>query len=308
MPSEPGEDRPEAPRPKILPRSALGITVVILALAVGAAFSGTVLYAYYSYRQTQAESAVSGYVNGFDKRYQTALATIKADAANGTTAIQAALAPLLKVKAQGGALAGILQHAAPALWFVHTTDSNGQPAAGSAFAVASDSHQTLLVASYSTIAAATHQPGPAVFVRKRGQDTQVTLWSWDQGRDLALLIMNKGNQPTLGFAPSGSAPRIGDQVYALSGLGGSGGAITAGQIADVSSDTIQTDAAIGVSFQGGPLVNSQGQVVAVDSRNYAPLGFSSTGVYFTVPVGDVCQKILRCPGGTTPASPGNRGG
>ncbi|MHB1487931.1 MAG: trypsin-like peptidase domain-containing protein [Acidimicrobiales bacterium] len=294
-------------RRHILPRSALGLTVVILALAVGAAFSGTVLYAYYSFRQTQSESRVSGYVNGFDQRYQTAIATIKADATNGTAAIQAALAPLLKVKAQGGALARILKQAQPAVWFVHTLDSSGQASVGSAFAVASDSRQTLLVTSYTTIAAATHQPGPPVYVRKNNTDTQVTLWNWDPGRDLALLILNQGNHATLSFASSGSAPRIGDQVYAISGLGAAGGAITAGQVADVSADTIQSDAAVGSAFQGGPLLDAQGHVVAVDSRSYAPLGFSSLGVYFTVPVTDICQKVLRCPGGA-PNSPGNQGG
>ena len=299
-------DDNDQPRRHILPRSALGVTVVILALAVGAAFSGTVLYAYYSFRQTQSETRVAGYVNGFDQRYQTAIATIKADANNGTAAIQAALAPLLKVKAQGGALAGILKQAQPAVWFVHTLDASGQASVGSAFAVASDSRQTLLVASYSTIAAATHQPGPPVYVRKNNTDTAVTLWNWDQGRDLALLILNRGNQPTLSFASSSSAPRIGDQVYAISGLGAAGGAITAGQVADVSADTIQTDAAVGTAFQGGPLLDSQGHVVAVDSRSYAPLGFSSLGVYFTVPITDTCQKVLRCPSGT-PSTPGNKG-
>ena len=36
---------------RVLPRSVLGITALILALALGAAFSGAVLYAYYEYRR-----------------------------------------------------------------------------------------------------------------------------------------------------------------------------------------------------------------------------------------------------------------
>ena len=68
------------------------------------------------------------------------------------------------------------------------------------------------------------------------------------------------------------------------------------------------DAAVGTAFQGGPLVGSDGKVVAISSRNYAPLGFHSEGVYFAIPPKTACEKILRCPSGE-PSNPaqGNRG-
>ena len=90
--------------------------------------------------------------------------------------------------------------------------------------------------------------------------------------------------------------KTGDRVFALSGLGASGGAVSQGFVADVSSAGIQHDAAIGPSFQGGPIVNSKGEVVGVASRTYTGnLGFVTDDVYFAVPIRAACDKVLRCP-------------
>jgi S1-C subfamily serine protease len=75
-----------------------------------------------------------------------------------------------------------------------------------------------------------------------------------------------------------------------------------GTVVDVSTSGLEVDAAIGTPFQGGPLVNQNGQVVAVGSRNYAPLGFVSQGTYFVPYVEAACNKVLSCPGGTLPGA------
>ena len=56
-------------------------------------------------------------------------------------------------------------------------------------------------------------------------------------------------------------------------------------------------ATIGTSFQGGPLLNSKGEVFAVASRTYAPLNFATDAVFFAAPIRDACNKVLRCPSG-----------
>ena len=67
---------------------------------------------------------------------------------------------------------------------------------------------------------------------------------------------------------------------------------------DVSSSGLALDAAIGPAFQGGPIVNQSGQVVAVGSRTYNPQGFASSGIYYTPYVEAACNKVLACPNGT----------
>ncbi|TMK88214.1 MAG: serine protease, partial [Actinobacteria bacterium] len=116
----------------------------------------------------------------------------------------------------------------------------------------------------------------------------------------------KPNQPRLNWSGDSPPVKTGDRVFAVSGLGAAGGSITQGLVADISGTGIMSDAQVGPAFQGGPLINSKGDVVAVASRAYAPLGFPSDGVFFSVPVRSACDRVLRCPSGT-PNAPGQQG-
>ena len=282
-------------RATLLPRSVLGITALVLAFAVGAAFSGAILYSYYEFKKDTTEKRVEGFIEGFGERFDTALATIEAETNNGRAEIQKELEPLRKTRAEGQTLEALVKKVEPSTFFVTTLDEAGQPSVGSAFAVASDSQQTLLVTSYTTVKAATRQPGPPVRVRKGDAEIKSTLWTWDEGKDLALIVLAKGGVPTLSFAPDQLRP--GERIFAISALGGAGGSVTQGFVADVSSSGLQHDAAVGQAFQGGPMVNSEGGVLAVASRSYAPLGFTSDQVYFAPFGRAACERVLRCAGG-----------
>jgi S1-C subfamily serine protease len=288
-------------RYRILPRSVLGLSALILSAALGAAFSGTVLYAYYEYRLTQNEKRVDRFIGTFDKRYKAANDAIDAEREDAKKQIRDELEPLKKLSAEGTTLEELVKKVAPSTWFVHTLDEAGQPSVGSAFVVASDGQQTLLVTDFATVRAATRQPGPVVMARNGDQDLKATLWTWQEDRDLALLIVAKGDSPKLTWA-SGTV-KTGERVFAVSGLGASGGSVTQGFVSDVSANGIQSDTPIGAAFQGGPLVNSNGEVVAVASRSYSPLGFAPGEVTFAVPIRSTCDRILKCPSGAQPTAP-----
>jgi S1-C subfamily serine protease len=283
------------PRGRLLPRSILGITALVLSFAVGAAFSGAVLYSYYEFKKDTTEKRVVTFIDGFGQRFDTAVTTIDVEANNARAEIQKELEPLRKTRAEGQILETLIKKVEPSTFFVNTLDEAGQPSVGSGFAVASDDRQTLLLTSYNTVKAATRQPGPTLGVRKGNDEIKSTLWTWDEGKDLALIVLAKGSVPTLSFAPDQLRP--GERIFAVSGLGGSGASMTQGFVADVSSAGLQHDAAVGQAFQGGPLVNSDGGVVAVASRSYAPLGFTSDQVYFAPFVQAACERVLRCSGG-----------
>lgn len=292
-------------RYRLMPSTVIGITMFILAAAIGAAFSGTILYAYYEFRLDKTEERVASFVDGFDERFKTATETISAERENAKAEIEEALEPLRQIRAEGETLAELTQKLSPAVWFVRSLDESGAPSVGSAFVVASDSEESLLLTSYNTVRAATRQPGPAVFVRKGDTELKATLWTWQEDKDLALLVINRGEQPKIKFAPKDPPIAIGERLFAVSGLGARGAAISQGFVGDVSSVGIQHDAAVGAAFQGGPLVNSKGEAVGIASRAYSPLGFTSESVFFGIPVKAACDKVLQCPGGD-PASPGAR--
>ena len=275
----------------LIPRTILGMVMLILVASGALAASGVGLFSYYSFRRTESEDKINAKV----LEVRNASAAINDATTKGKTDIEAALAPLRELQAGGDKLTQLLAKAAPAIYYVQTLDESGQPSVGSAFAIAADSEQTLLITSYSTVRASTRAPAPGISVLQ-GKDTfKATLHTWDESKDLALLMIPRKNGPKLTFAPADPTPALGSQIFAISGLGANGGSIVQGQIADLSASGLQHTTAIGPQFQGGPLVNAKGEVVAIASRSYSPQGFVPEAVWFAPPIRAACEKVLRCP-------------
>ncbi len=289
------KDSPEW-RERLVPKTVLGISVIILAFAVGSAFSGVALYAYYQNRLDEDAQFNKDFAAQFGEQFDNAKKTIEADGTNARALIQTELEPLKRLAASGDTLAGLQKALGPSTFFVQTQDEAGVASVGSAFVVASDTRQSFLLASFSTVKAATRAPGPAINVRQvTGPTVKATLWTWQEDKDLALLIIDRGSLPKVAFAPTSPPLKLGERVFAISGLGGSGPSVTQGFVSDISAAGIMHDAAVGQGFQGGPLVNSEGKVLGIASRAYAPLGYQSDGVWFAIPGRSACDKVLKCP-------------
>lgn len=201
-------------------------------------------------------------------------------------------------------LATLLGKVHGAVWEVNTFDANGQPSVGSAFAVVSSANQTLLLTSYAVVSAATFQPAPSIEVRQGSVSKPVTLRTWDVRHDLALLVLDKGNQSVL-HGPAVNPPQPVQQVYAVSGAGGPNGSITTGKLSPASTATgLVDDAPQHNASRGGPLVDASGSALGVDSLAFMPpqLVTSSAGAHFAVPIQDACTEVLVCPGDTFPSS------
>jgi S1-C subfamily serine protease len=294
--------RPPPWRERLVPKTIIGMSMLILATAIGSAFSGTVLYAYYDFRLSKNEERIKSFTDTFDTRFKTAIDTIDAEKRAAKDEVQKELAPIKKIRAEGDTLDALVKKVQPSIYFVSTLDEAGQPSVGSAFVVASDDQQSLMLTSFNTVRAATRSPGPPLQVRKGDEQLKATLWTWQEDKDLALLIVSKGGMAKLPFAPKDTSVKTGDRIFAVSGLGASGGAISQGFVADVSAAGMQHDAAIGPAFQGGPLLNDKGEVLAIASRAYAPLGFGTDAVFFGIPTKAACEKVLKCPDGSDPSA------
>lgn len=278
-----------------LPRSALGLAGLLFAMSVASAATGAILYAYYEYRLGQTDDRVEEFAAGFEETMEEAVGRIQTERDTAVGAVQGQLDDLERFAASGETLTALLEQAAPSVWFVSTLDEAGQPSVGSAFVVFSDAEQSFLLTSYTTVRAATQNPAPEITVRKGDDVLGVELTSWDPANDLALLTADRPSLPALEWAPPDPPSQVGDRVFVVSGLGAAGGAISQGFVADVSANGVQHDAPVGAAFQGGPLLTSGGQVLAVASRAYAPLGFAPEAVFFGVPIRAACLEVLRCP-------------
>ncbi len=118
--------------------------------------------------------------------------------------------------------------------------------------------------------------------------------------DIALLKIEDGSVkdlPTVRFADSGRL-RVGDAVIAVGNPFGLGGTVTAGIISALGRDIdagpydsyIQTDAAINRGNSGGPLFNTKGEVVGMNTAIFSPSG-GSVGIGFSIP-SDTIRKVV----------------
>lgn len=289
----------EAPRApfwkRIVPTTALGLAGALFLASVASAFTGAVLYAFYEYRLGKTEDRVDAFEAGFEDEVDQAIERIGTERDDAVGQVQSQLDDLEKFAASGETLQGLLEATAPSVWFVVTRDEAGQPSVGSAFVVFADAEQSFLLTSYNAVRANTQEPAPGITIRKGDEELAVTLAAWDPPNDLALLTVDRPNLPALAWAPTDPPAQVGDRVFVVSGLGASGGSISQGFVADVSANGIQHDSPVGAAFQGGPLLNSAGEVLAVASRAYSPLGFAPEAVFFGVPVRSSCATVIRCP-------------
>lgn len=279
---------------RVLPRTALGLAGLLFMMGIAAALSGTVLFAFYSTRLQDTRDELDQVQRQVADDLEAAKQILDQEKKKALDEIGAQLDELEQFSASGETLAGLLENVNPSVFFVATQGVDGEPSVGSAFVVASDGEKSLLLTSYNTVKAATAEPAPAIEVRKGDEVLGASLNGWDEAKDLALLIIDRPNLEKIEWAEG--TVKTGDRVFAVSGLGAAGGAVSQGFVADVSADGIQHDAPIGAAFQGGPLINSRGEVVAVTSRAYSPLGFDPKAVFFGVPIRTACDGVIKCPG------------
>lgn len=293
-------------RDVVIPKTALGTVTFLFAASIGAAFSGAILFAYYQSRLQRLEDQVDAFNTEKEEALDDARSEIRAERDDARSQIRAELEPLQELQASEETLGDLLDKVGPSVWFVVTRDPDGQPLVGSAFVATADAEQSYLLTSLNVVRASTARPGPDLRVRKGDEELPATLWTWDEGRDIALLVVRKGNQPRIPWAPEDPALGLGQRVFAVAGVGGDGASVTQGFVADVSASGIQHDAGVSGAFDGAPLVNSNGEVVGIASSAYAPLGFRSEDVTYAPQIRMACEHVLECPGGDVGGAPSSR--
>ena len=123
-----------------------------------------------------------------------------------------------------------------------------------------------------------------------GKRLPATIVGRDEKTDLVLLKVKTDKPlPALKFGDS-DAMRVGDWVIAVGNPFGLGGSVSAGIVsargrninAGPFDDFIQTDAAINRGNSGGPLFNTKGEVVGINSAIFSPTG-GNIGIGFAIP-------------------------
>jgi S1-C subfamily serine protease len=115
----------------------------------------------------------------------------------------------------------------------------------------------------------------------------------DKSHDLALLQIDAPNLQPVTLANS-SDLAVGQKVYAIGNPFGLSGTMTRGIISAIRpirnadnapiEDAIQTDAAINPGNSGGPLLNSQGEVIGINTMIASNGADQSSGIGFAIPI------------------------
>ena len=130
-----------------------------------------------------------------------------------------------------------------------------------------------------------------------GRIARATLVGADEETDLAVLKIDASNLPAIHLAQTRPL-RAGDVVLAIGNPLGLNQTVTMGIVSAVgrqlnsasAEDFIQTDAAINLGNSGGALVNTEGELVGINTLLIGKAA-GAEGIGFAIPVG-VARKVL----------------
>jgi S1-C subfamily serine protease len=117
----------------------------------------------------------------------------------------------------------------------------------------------------------------------------------DQHNDVALVKIDPKGKPLVALhLGDSSAIQVGQKVLAIGNPFGFQSTLTTGVISALGrtvqtsqttaiEEAIQTDAAINRGNSGGPLINSRGEVIGINSAIYTPTG-TTAGIGFAIPI------------------------
>ena len=172
-------------------------------------------------------------------------------------------------------------------------DSGPMHALGSGFIVSADGE---IVTNNHVVDGAT-----AIKVRlEDGREFAAHVVGTDPMTDVALIKLDKASGLPIATLGTHDKLRVGDAVVAVGDPFGLGGTVTSGIVSAMGRDIhsgpydsfIQTDAAINKGNSGGPLFNTSGDVVGMNTAIFSPTG-GSVGIGFSVPVQTISDVITQ---------------
>ncbi len=115
----------------------------------------------------------------FEARSQSAASSIDNQRKKALAQIAAATAPLSAIQLQTEVIPQLAASFSPSVYAVATLDNRADPRWAPRSRSSSDQSSTLMLTSYTTVAAAAVAPGPAITLTKAGVQMTADLLSWD---------------------------------------------------------------------------------------------------------------------------------
>lgn len=137
-----------------------------------------------------------------------------------------------------------------------------------------------------------------------GRTLEGRVVGYGDGLDLAAVRIQGNNFPTISLASA--TAKVGQRAFAIGNPFGLEGTFTTGIVSRIDNErgVIQTDAAINPGNSGGPLLNSQGQLIGVNTSIYAISRDSGNiGIGFAINTNRVQPFLTAVRDGSAPQTP-----
>jgi putative serine protease PepD len=164
---------------------------------------------------------------------------------------------------------------------------------GSGWVVHSDARGSDLVTNFHVVADAVAMGRQTVDVVQADRTLKGVVVRTDRTDDLAVIHVQERLAP---LKPAAARPRLGTSVMVVGSPLGLDGSISIGLVSGFrsieGSDYVQFSAPISPGNSGGPVVDSQGQVIGVASGKFVGDGVEALG--FAIPVSVACAQLHVC--------------
>ena len=197
-------------------------------------------------------------------------------------------------------LSSIVSKVSPSVVTINVSTSNGGGDTGSGAIIKTSATSSWISTNNHVIEAAVGGAGTISVELDNGDSYDATIVGRDSNYDLAVIKINKGNLPVIGFGDSAAA-LVGDPVIAFGSPLALDRTVTSGIVSALNRpvvtgssaasesyvDAIQTDAAINPGNSGGPLTDGAGNMIGINSAIASTTTSSgqagSIGLGFAIP-------------------------
>lgn len=175
---------------------------------------------------------------------------------------------------------------------VQSSTQEGGTSFGSGFFV---DKSGLVVTNYHVIREAVSSSGAINVITSDGESYPASVKGYDDSTDIALLEIKPSDEIEVSQLGNSDQVRVGDWVVAIGNPFGLDHTVTLGIISAKGrsgidgeyDDYLQTDAAINFGNSGGPLVNTKGEVIGINTLILA----KGQGLGFAIPV-NILREVL----------------
>lgn len=178
---------------------------------------------------------------------------------------------------------------------IETEDEGGNAIvfSGVVFSVNDELNESFILTSAILLEANKALPSPGITVTISGESFEGALINWDDIQDIALISVPTNELNAVQWETSTNITRsLYDNVFVASGFSSNGVLIDTSRLLDIDDSFIRIADPLALEQAGGGVFNNDGNLLAINTFFYSPLGISDAEIPFAMTREEVCSTDL----------------